>query len=155
MDSLGTSLLELDKELLVNRQKLVKQVNGVDRLATVGLAKVEEAHRTNEDGSCGDASLLSFGELGNSLGAVYQLEGLVVLESGLDVVVVGVKPLDHFQTGDVNGPLLVATAHGEILVDSVEAILGVSLRNSLYIELDQSCMCSISFRRNAQLTPKS
>lgn len=131
LNSLGTSLLELGEELLVNGQKLLEQVNGVDGLATVGLAEVEERNGTNEDGAGGDTSLLGLGEFPDSLGAVDQLEGLVVLESGLHVVVVGVKPLDHFQTGNINTALLVATAHGEVLVNSVKAILGVTLGNGL------------------------
>lgn len=130
LDSLGTSFLELSEVLLVNGQKLVEQVNGVNRLATVGLAEVKEGHRADEDGACLDASLLGLLELGNSLGGVNELEGLVVLEGRLDVVVVGVEPLDHLQGGDVDATLLVTTAHGEVLVDGVETILGVAVRDS-------------------------
>lgn len=131
LDGLGTSLLELDKELLVDGQKLLEQVNGLDGLATVGLSKVQEAHRANKDGAGDDTSLLGLVELNNSLGGSRQLKGLVVLESGLNVVVVGVKPLNHLQRGDIDASLLVATAHGEVLVNSVKAILGVALGDSL------------------------
>jgi hypothetical protein len=51
-------------------------------------------------------------------------------------VVVGVEPLDHFQAGDINATLLVSTAHGEVLVDGVKAILGVTLGNGLHDLLD-------------------
>lgn len=133
LDSLSASLLELDEELLVDRQKAVEQVDGVDGLATVGLSEVQEAHRADQDGAGSDASLLGLVELNNGLGGGGQLEGLAILESRLDVVVVGVEPLDHLQTGDIDASLLVATAHGEVLVNSVKAILGVALRNSLSI----------------------
>lgn len=129
LDGLGTSLLELGQELLVDGEEVVKKVNGVDRLATVGLAEVEERDGANDDGAGGDASLLGLLEVGDDLGGSGQGELLVVLESGLDVVVVGVEPLDHLQTGDINALLLVTTAHGEVLVDGVEAILGVALGN--------------------------
>lgn len=131
LDGLGTSLLELDEKLLVDGQKLLEQVNGVDGLATVGLSEVQEAHRANKDGAGDNTGLLGLVELSNGLGGSRQLEGLVVLESGLDVVVVGIKPLNHLQRGDVDASLLVATAHGEVLVNSVKTILGVTLRNSL------------------------
>lgn len=131
LNGLGTSLLELDEELLVDGQKLLEQVNGLDGLATVGLSEVQEAHRANKDGAGDNTSLLGLVELNNSLGGSRQLEGLVVLESGLDVVVVGVKPLDHLQRGDIDASLLVATAHGKVLVNSVQAILGVTLGDSL------------------------
>lgn len=131
LDGLGTGLLELGEELLVDGQEVVEEVNGVDRLATVGLAKMEEAHGADEDGAGADASLLGLLELDNSLGLLSELEGLVVLESGLDIVVVGVEPLDHLQTGDIDTSLLVTTAHGEVLVNTVETILGVSLGNGL------------------------
>jgi hypothetical protein len=136
LDGLGTSLLELDKELLVDRQKLVKKINGVDGLVTVGLAEVEERNGTDKDGTGVNTSLLGLDELSDSLGAVDQLEGLVVLKSRLHVVVVGVEPLDHFQAGDINATLLVSTAHGEVLVDGVKAILGVTLGNGLHDLLD-------------------
>ena len=131
LNGLGTGGLELGKELLVDGQEVVKQVDGVDGLVTVGLAEGEEAHGANNDGAGLDASLLGLVEVGEDLGGLGELEGLVVLEGGLDVVVVGVKPLDHLQTGNVNAVLLVATAHGEVLVDGVEAILGVALGDSL------------------------
>lgn len=131
LNSLSASFLELGEELLVDGEKLLEEVDGVNRLATVGLAKSQEADGTNENRAGLDASILSLLELTDSLGAVNQGEGLVVLKSGLDVVVVGVEPLDHLETGDVNAILLVATAHGEVLVDGVEAILGVAFGNSL------------------------
>ncbi|CAH0014573.1 unnamed protein product [Clonostachys rhizophaga] len=131
LDGLGTSLFELDKKLLIDGQKSIEKVNGVDGLVTVGLSEVEERDGTDEDGAGLDASLLGLVESGNSLGLVSELEGLAVLESGLDVVVVGVKPLDHLQARNVNAVLLVATAHGEVLVDEVKTILGVAGRDGL------------------------
>ncbi|CAI6097068.1 unnamed protein product [Clonostachys chloroleuca] len=131
LDGLGTSLLELDKKLLIDGQKSIEKVNGVDGLVTVGLSKVEERDGTDENGAGLDASLLGLVESSNSLGLVSELEGLAVLKSGLDVVVVGVKPLDHLQARNVNTVLLVATAHGEVLVDEVKTILGVAGRDGL------------------------
>lgn len=140
LNSLGTSLLQLGKELLVDGEELLQKVDRLDRLATVGLAKVEERHGTNENGAGGDTGLLGLLELGNSLGAVGELEGLVVLEGRLDVVVVGVEPLDHLQRRDIDTLLLVTTAHGEVLVNAVKAILGVSLGNGL-MNMSQQMLC--------------
>jgi len=131
LDSLGTSLLQLREELLIDGEKLLEKVDRVDRLVTVGLTKVEERDRANKDRAGADAGLLSLLEISNSLGAVGELEGLAVLEGGLDVVVVRVEPLDHLQRGDIDALLLVATAHGKVLVNGVKAILGVSLGNGL------------------------
>ena len=131
LDSLGTSLLELGEELLVDRQKALEEVDGVNRLTSVSLTEVKETDGANKDGAGGDTSLLSLLELSNSLGALSELERLVVLESGLDVVVVGVKPLNHLETGDIDTLLLVATAHGEVLINGIKTILGVTVGDSL------------------------
>jgi hypothetical protein len=48
-------------------------------------------------------------------------------------MVVRVEPLNHLQRWDINAILLVATAHGEVLIDSVQVVLGVSLWNSLVV----------------------
>jgi len=131
LDSLGTSLLQLGKELDIDGEEVLEKVDRIDGLATVGLGQCEERDGADEDRACGDASLLGLGELGNSLGAPSELEGLVGLESGLDVVVVGVKPLYHLQSGDIDTLLLVATAHSEVLVNAVESGVGITLRNGL------------------------
>jgi hypothetical protein len=44
-------------------------------------------------------------------------------------VVVGVEPLDHLQGGDINALLLETTTHGEVLVEGVELVLRVALRD--------------------------
>jgi hypothetical protein len=55
-------------------------------------------------------------------------------------VVVGIKPLDHLQSGDVNVALLVTTAHSEVLVNTVQTVLGITLGNGLQcILLDDGC----------------
>lgn len=131
LDSVGTGLLELGEELLVDGQEAVEEVNGVDRLVSVGLSEVEERDGTDEDGAGVDTGLLGLLELVDGLGAGDELEGLVVLESGLHVVVVGIEPLDHLQAGNIDASLLVTTAHGEVLVNGVKTILGVSLGNGL------------------------
>ncbi|KUI73961.1 hypothetical protein VM1G_11931 [Cytospora mali] len=131
LDSGGTSSLQLDKELLVDRHKLVEQVNWVNALTTVGLAEVEERDRSDKNGAGLDTSLLSLVELEDGLRVGSQLEGLVVLESRLDVVVVGVKPLDHLQSRNVNTVLLVTTTHGKVFIDTVQLGAGITLRNSL------------------------
>jgi hypothetical protein len=132
LDSGGTSLLQLGEELLVDGDELVEQVDGVDRLTTVGLAEVQEGDGTNENGTGLDAGLLGLLVLDNSLGLGSELEGLVVLKGRLDVVVVRVKPLDHLQGGNVDTILLVATTHGEVFIDAVQLGTGISLGNSLY-----------------------
>lgn len=131
LNSLGTGLLELLQKLDVYGHKLVKERDGVNGLATVGLAEMEEGHGPNKDRAGGNASLLGLEKLANGLGVGGECEGLVVLECGFDVVVVGVEPLDHLEGGDVNAVLLVATAHGEVLIERVELVLGVALRDDL------------------------
>lgn len=88
LNSLGTSSLELLKELDVYGQELVEKGDGVDRLATVGLTKGKEGDGTNKDRAGDNASLLGLEELDDRLGVVGKLEGLAILEGGLDVVVV-------------------------------------------------------------------
>jgi len=124
---LGTSGLELGQKLNVERKELLKQSDGVNGLVTVGLGESQERDGTEDDGAGGDASGLGLKELSNGLGLGSKLELLVVLESGLHVVVVRVEPLDHFQTGDINALLLETTAHGEVLIERVEVVLGVTL----------------------------
>lgn len=131
LDRLGTGLLQLLQELNVDGEKLLKESDGLDALATVGLAEGEERDGTQEDGASGDTGLLGLLELTDGLRVGVELEGLVVLESGLDVVVVGVKPLDHLQRGDIDTITLVSTTHGEVLVNGLEAVLSVTLRGSL------------------------
>ena len=96
LDILSTSLLQLGEELNVQGKELVELGDGVNALTTVSLGESQERDRSQNDGTSGDASLLGFKELDNSLGLLSELEDLVVLEGRLDVVVVGVKPLDHF-----------------------------------------------------------
>ena len=67
LDGLGTSLLELLQELLVDGKELLEEGDGVDGLATVGLAEGEERDGTDEDGAGGDASLLGLLELTDGL----------------------------------------------------------------------------------------
>lgn len=131
LDCLGAGLLELLQKLNVYRNKLVEEGDGVDGLATVGLSEVEEGDGTDKDGAGGDTSLLGLEELANRLGVGGEGEGLVVLEGGLDVVVVGIEPLDHLEGGHIDTILLVATAHGEVLIERVKLVLGVALGDGL------------------------
>lgn len=127
LNGLGTSFLQLLEELLVDGEKLLEERDGLNGLVPISLAEGEERDWTEEDGASGDASLLSLEELNNGLGVLGELEGLVVLEGRLDVVVVGVEPLDHLERLDVDAVLLVATAHGEVLVNGGEVGAGVAL----------------------------
>src|SRR5262249_50510857 len=95
LHSVCTSLFELYEELFVNRQKLFQKRNGLNSLSTIGLGKSEEGHPPDEDWTSMEPGLLSFEIIRNWLRVGRQLESLIVLESGLDIVVVGVKPLDH------------------------------------------------------------
>jgi hypothetical protein len=95
LNALGTSSLEGLKELNVDRHKLVDEGDGVDRRTSVGLAEGKERNGANENGASLEASFLCLEELPHRLGVLCKGEGLVVLESGLDIVVVGVKPFDH------------------------------------------------------------
>jgi hypothetical protein len=96
LDVLGTSLLQLLEELDVYGKELLEKGDGVDRLVTVGLTEGKEGDGTDKDGAGNNASLLSLEELADRLGVGSELERLAILEGRLDVVVVGVKPLDHF-----------------------------------------------------------
>jgi hypothetical protein len=96
LNILDTSLLQLGKKLDVDRKELINLGDGVNRLATVGLGEGQERDRSQDDRAGDDAGLLGLKKLSNRLGVLSQLEGLVVLKSRLDVVVVGIKPLDHF-----------------------------------------------------------
>jgi hypothetical protein len=46
-------------------------------------------------------------------------------------MVVRVEPFDHLQGWDIDTLLLQTTAHGKVLINLVELVLGVSLWNSL------------------------
>lgn len=137
LNLLGTSLLELLEQLNVDGEELLNLGDGVHGLTTVSLGEGQEGDRSQDDGASDNASLLGLEELNDRLGLLSQLEGLVVLEGGLDVVVVGVKPLHHLQTGDINGGLTIlggllkTTTHGEVLVKRVEVVLAVALGDDL------------------------
>jgi hypothetical protein len=120
-------------------------------LITVGFSKLQERNGSEYNRSGDNASLFSFLELNDRLGICRKLEGLAVLECGLDVMIVGVEPFDHFlcsllalatsevslllcnpyQTRHVDGILLVASAHSKIFVDGLELGVGVSSGNGL------------------------
>lgn len=133
LNILDTSLLQLGKELNVEGKKLINLGDGVNGLTTVSLGEGQERNRTQDDRASDDTSLLSLKELSNRLGVGSKLEDLVVLEGGLDVVVVGVKPLHHLQRRDINGGLAIfgrllkTTTQGEVFIDRVEVVLGVAL----------------------------
>jgi hypothetical protein len=112
------------------RQKTLEEINGVNILATVGLGESQEGDRSDEDRDGLDTKLKGLLEFGNGLGVGVQLELLVLLQSGLDNVVVGVKPLNHLQGGDIDTILLVTTAHSEVLIKGVQVVLAVALGDS-------------------------
>ena len=85
---LGTGRLELLEELDVYGKQLLEERDGVDGLVAVGLAESEERDGADEDGAGDDAGVLGLSELDDGLGVGRKLEGLAVLEGGLDVVVV-------------------------------------------------------------------
>lgn len=131
LDGLGTGGLEDLQKLYVDGDELVKESDGVNGRATVGLAEGEERDGADEDGAGLNAGFLGLEELADGLRVLGKGEGLVVLEGRLDIVVVGVKPLNHLQGGDIDTTLLVATAHGKVLIERGELLLGVAFRNSL------------------------
>jgi len=130
LDLLGTSSLELLQKVGVDRQKTLEQINGVNILATVGLGESQEGDRSDKDRDSLDTKLKGLLEFGNGLGVGVQLELLVLLQSGLDNVVVGVKPLNHLQGGNIDTILLVTTAHSEVLIKGVQVVLAVALGDS-------------------------
>lgn len=131
LDGLSTGGLELLEEIDVNWEELLNQGDWVDSLITVWLSESEERDWANKDWSGDDAGLLGLVELSNGLWLSNKLELLVVLEGWLDVVVVRVEPLNHLEGWNIDTILLVATAHSKVLVNLVQVVLGVSLRDSL------------------------
>lgn len=96
LNGLGSGSLELSQEVNVEREQLGQEGDGVDGLVTVGLAKSKERNGTQDDRAGDDAGLLGLLELNNGLRVGGELELLAITESGLDIVVVGVKPFHHF-----------------------------------------------------------
>lgn len=96
LDGLGTSLGELDEELLVDGKELVEKRDGVDGGLAVGLAEVEEGDGADKDGAGLNALRLGLKVLADGLGVGRELEALVVGKGRTDIVVVAVEPLDHF-----------------------------------------------------------
>lgn len=132
LDGLSTGSLELLEELNVDWDKFVNQRDWVNGLVTVWLSEGKERNWSDKDWAGGNASLLGLNELVDSLWALSKLELLVVLEGWLDVMVVRIEPLDHLQRWDIDALLLETTAHSEVLVNSVELVLGVPLWDSLF-----------------------
>ncbi len=133
LDGLSTGSLELLEEVNVDWDKLVDQGDWLDGLATVGLSESKEGNWSDKDWAGDDTGLLGLVELSNSLWLGGELELLVVLESWLDVVIVRVEPLNHLEGWDINVLLwlLQTTAHGEVLVNLVQVVLGISLWDGL------------------------
>lgn len=88
LDGIGASSLELLQEFNVDRDELGKKRDGVNRLATIRLSKVEERDRADKDRASDNSLLLCLEELTNGLGVGGECESLVVLEGRADVVVV-------------------------------------------------------------------
>lgn len=86
LNILSASSLQLSQKVDVNRQKLLQLADGLDRLATVGLTESQEGNGTQNDGAGNNASLLGLEEVSDRLGVRSQLEDLVVLQGGLNVV---------------------------------------------------------------------
>lgn len=125
-----TSSLESLEKLDIHGDKLVNQGNGVDGGTTVGLSQSKERDRSQNNGSGIDSGLLGLEELPDGLRVLGQGESLAILNGGLGVVVVAVKPFHHLQRGHINTTLLVTTAHGEVLVEGAQFLSAVTLRNS-------------------------
>lgn len=132
LNGLGTGGLKLLEEVDVDWDELLDQGDWVNGLVTVWLSEGKEGDWADQDWAGDDTGLLGFVELSNGLWLSNKLELLVVLEGWLDVVVVRVEPLDHLEGWNIDTILLVATAHGEVLINLVQVVLGVSLWDSLY-----------------------
>lgn len=131
LDGLGTGSLELLEEVDVDWDKLVNQRDWLNGLPTVWFSEIKERDWSDKDWAGLDTSLLGLKELIDSLWALGQLELLVILEGWLDIMVVRVEPFDHLQGWDIDTLLLQTTAHGKVLIDLVELVLGISLWDSL------------------------
>lgn len=86
LDILSASSLQLGEKVNVERQKFLQLADGLKGLATVSLTESQEGHGTQNDGAGHNASLLGLQEVSDRLGVGSQLEDLVVLQGGLDVV---------------------------------------------------------------------
>jgi hypothetical protein len=115
--ALSTGSLERLQKLDIDRHELVKESDGVDGRATVSLAESKEGHGAEQHRPGLEASLLGLEEFPYGLGIGSKGEGLVILQGGLDIVVVGVEPLDHLKGRDIYTSLLMTTAHGKVLIE--------------------------------------
>ncbi|QBM86523.1 hypothetical protein METSCH_A11680 [Metschnikowia aff. pulcherrima] len=136
LHGLGASLVKLSEQRLVDRQELVQQRDRVQvQRVLVGLTQVQVRDWAEHDWSGLNTQLLGLQELldGLQAGTVVQLELGGVGESGSDVVVVRVEPLDHLQGGHIHrglglgGLSLQTSTHGKQHVDWLQAKLGVSV----------------------------
>ncbi|EEQ36271.1 conserved hypothetical protein [Clavispora lusitaniae ATCC 42720] len=133
---LGAGLVQLGQQRLVNWQELLQKRNRLQvQRVLVGLTQVQVGDWTQHNWSGLNAQLLGLqvfdNRLQTSLGVQLELGG--VRESWSDIVVVGVKPLDHFQSSHVNSSLglgglsLQTSAHGEQNVNWSQVVLLVSV----------------------------
>lgn len=86
----------MTQKLSVERQQFRQKRNRVNSLVAVGFPKNKERDRSQKDRAGFDAGSLGLVELSNGLGVGGELELLVVLQRGLDIVVVRVEPFHHF-----------------------------------------------------------
>ena len=137
LDRLGTGSSKLGKNLSVDGEELGEESDQVKvKRVLVSLTEKKVRDGTNENGAGLNAELLGLKVLVNGLLAV-QLELSRVGEGRTDVVVVGVKPLDHLEGGDIDGrgglgsSTLETTAHGKEGVNGGEGVLRVSLGDNV------------------------
>jgi hypothetical protein len=124
--------LERLEEFDINRNKLLEQSNRVNGGSTVSLSEGQERDRSEEDGPGMDASFFGLEELPQRLGILCKGEILIIVKCRFGVMVIAVEPFDHLQGWNVHGSLLVAAAHGEVLIEGVKLLRSVTLRDGLY-----------------------
>lgn len=116
-----TSSLELDEEFGENGNELVESLDGAESsrvgLVTSGLSEEKVGDGSNEHGAGSDSGGLCLEEFVNGLG-VDELEVGQGRDLSLDVVVVGVEPLLHLLSTEIDSIPLASTSHGEVLKKS-------------------------------------
>jgi len=118
--------------LSVNREELGKKVDSVEvrRGILGGLAQDKEGDRAEDNWPGGNAGRFGFLELINMLAGV-EFEFNSIREFGDDIVVVGIEPLLHFTSWDVDISSLSTTAHREEDIEIRKIVVAITVRDDV------------------------
>jgi hypothetical protein len=143
----STGGLQSLEKLDVDWNKLAKESNRLNSVATLGLSESQERNRAEDDGPGMEASNLGLKEFPHRLSILCKSEGLGITERRLCVVVVAVEPFDHLHGWDIDTLSLATTGQSEVLVKDVQFLGSIALRDSLVWkklarEEKKQCNCS-------------